>query len=270
MRCCKTKIILTAIALLSLTFSITAQDPAPEKLRSAKVQARLLHADVPYFGLPERVKDPNLRYNALASWDCSERIGVIDGVWKSDNIDLRMPNWVAWDPKDRSDYFFMRYMPASRIFGCQLAWRAALNACLDWVNEKPAGKCTIVCGPLVTPSEFKKEGGAVPYAFFIVACKRTRSALGYKSIGFIVHNKMVDIASTDEISCSVNSVELKSGYDFFPLLPEGVRESVEEMTVYELYCPYQEQAEYTENPTDDREQDMQEAFQEYLEDLRDR
>ena len=63
--------------------------------------------------------------------------------------------------------------------------------------------------------------------WFVAICKKTRSDLGWKSIGFVI---------------PAGGMQPGKGicYDLFPRLPSYVQEIIEEMTATELLCPFTE------------------------------
>ena len=76
---------------------------------------------------------------------------------------------------------------------------------------------------------------------FVAICKKTRSDLGWKSIGFVIPAEgMLAGKSIWDYSHSVNWIENQIGYNLFPKLPAYLQEIIEEMTATELLCPYSE------------------------------
>lgn len=84
----------------------------------------------------------------------------------------------------------------------------------------------------------------VQYGWFVAVCKQERvkgpAPLGYTSVAFVIPAKSSPGKNIYDMSRSVNGVEYISGYNLFPKLPLSVQEQVEEITVYELFCPFQE------------------------------
>ena len=297
-----------ALLCLSLPCALRAQEKAPlgtrvEKLKASRIEGRSLRglrALRPLYGIPvlsfntgsydadSREREPEiLPTNVICGHSYAEKIGYSKRAWNSVNLDFDIPNWVAWDPDpfeagDSLDRFsrqmaeycssdLRRSDPAFRPDSLLLA--LVLEECRKWALEKPVGSISLACGPLV-----RNASDCRPYEYFVVVCKRTGKALGYKSIGFLIPPAS-DASETAApgtaavnpytLSTSVNTVEYKSGYDFFPGLPEGVQEYVEGMTTFELFCSYVEEAAYNEEPPDS-DNDAMDALNDYLLDFYDR
>lgn len=262
----------------------------------------------PMYGLPElsfnngsydrnsREAEPErIPTNIICGHSFAEKIGFTKRVWMSTNLDFNMPNWVAWDldpfePGDSLD----RFSPVLRPFFITDSLRlktitedaprnaaaalpdsrllaSVLEECRKWALEKPVGGTSVVCGPLV-----HDELSHLPYQYFVVVCKKTGKGLGYKSIGFLIPavgpaGAAEEGKSVNPYSCStsVNTIEHKSGYDFFFRLPEGVQEHVEGMTTFELFCSYVEESAYNEEAPDS-DNDAMDALNDYLLDFYDR
>lgn len=209
-----------------------------------------------------------LRTNILCDEMAGAAISQEKGVWTSMNMELKMPNWVAWDLNlaaagaDRDP--FMAKMPAGSVRLPLHLWRMILDECYRFGFDKALSPVTIVCGPLVS------AGKNVPYEFFVVVCKKVRGGLGWQSVGFLLPNSanLDPSGGLYKYSVSVNMVEFKSGFDFFKRLPSHLEELIEEMTTYELFCPYIEDENYLDDPFESI--DFQELMNDSLEDMRDR
>ena len=100
--------------------------------------------------------------------------------------------------------------------------------CADWALEKPQNGMDVVWGPF--------RGG-----WFAAICKKTKSPLGWKSIGFVIPPGGIDPAKQIySYSVSVNWLEHQIGYNLFPKLPPYLQEIIEEITATELLCSFQE------------------------------
>lgn len=257
-----------------------------------------------------------LRTNVLCDEMAGAAISQEKGVWTSMNMDLKMPNWVAWDLNlaasgaDRDP--FMAKMPAGTVRLPQHLWRMILDECYRFAFDQALSPVTIVCGPLVSASASSTEpvpatsasattpgsatasnpanssvasapsgastaasasasayAGPVPYEFFVVVCKKVRGGLGWQSMGFLLPNtaNLPISGGLFKYSVSVNMVEYKTGFDFFKRLPSHLEELIEEMTTYELFCPYIEDENYLDDPFESI--DFRELMNDSLEDIRD-
>lgn len=251
---------------------------ADEKLKASRIEARAraLRAMRPMLGIPKLCLDDTAGYptNVICGMAYGEKINCEKGIWISHNLDFSIPNWIACDidllasAEERDP--LAKNFPAALINMDPSLWKAVLAECWKWAWDKPVGGTTMACGPLVRASDVTDGGNQpVPYEFFLVICKKTRGGLGYKSIGFLIPNRADVEGGIYKFSQCVNLIEHKSGYDFFPKLPEGIQENVEGMTTYELYCSYVEEAAYNDDPPE-REDDWREALSDYLEDFHDR
>lgn len=247
-----------------------------QKLDASRIQARAtrgLKALRPKLGLPLKNGSETPRTNAMNDLSFGERISVSEGVWTSMNLESELPNWVAWDLEPgavgtRRDPL-MDQIPAERRNCNMEIWNAVLDECSKWYWDKPSGGVGIACGPLVNVAEAGKGKDAVPYGWFVVICKKDRSELGWKSVGFLIPGAGSETKGIYACSASVNMIEYKSGYDFFRLLPDGLQEVVEGMTTYELFCSFVEDEAYRDDPSEHME-DFNEMMSDWLEDFRDR
>lgn len=244
----------------------------PEKLNASRISARAPGRLMPRFGLPlhtATVEKPLGALNALSGLEYGELIRYDNGRWISENSDSPLPNWVAWDPEpicpSAQRDKFSGTVPAEKFLCGKDLWDDVVAQCYAWAAEKPSGYCTVVCGPIVLPEEMKKGAAAVPYAFFVVVCKKSPGKLGWKSVAFLIPNRPGLSGGAFKYSQSVNLTEFQTGYDFFHKLPDSLEELVEDMTVYELFCPFHEGEE---NMDPEMEFDASEMEADYLDDLR--
>jgi endonuclease G len=87
----------------------------------------------------------------------------------------------------------------------------------------------ICCGPLFKSSRRQKTVGGnvrvrVPNGFFKVVLSLCEGA--EKAIGFVYSNRD-SRQPMDSAVCTVDSVEMLTGLDFFPLLPDSLEDRVE-------------------------------------------
>lgn len=258
-----------------------------ERLNESRILARGVRGFrglLPHYGLPEYGTSAGaavsplhsgasagagavLRTNVLCDEMAGAAISQEKGVWTSMNMDLKMPNWVAWDLNlaasgaDRDP--FMAKMPAGTVRLPQHLWRMILDECYRFAFDQALSPVTIVCGPLVS------VGKNEPYEFFVVVCKKVRGGLGWQSMGFLLPNtaNLPISGGLFKYSVSVNMVEYKTGFDFFKRLPSHLEELIEEMTTYELFCPYIEDENYLDDPFESI--DFRELMNDSLEDIRD-
>lgn len=194
---------------------------------------------------------------------------VNDG--KADKTSRRL-RWLSWNldlastAEDR--YKFQRFVkdaPAREVL------MQVIDECYRWAWRKPYGNTNLTMGPLYTTKRVSSSGSStvtsdrtadsttasiigsvhsqntaekVQYGWFVAVCKQERvkgpAPLGYTSVAFVIPAKSSPGKNIYDMSRSVNGVEYISGYNLFPKLPLSVQEQVEEITVYELFCPFQE------------------------------
>ncbi len=120
-----------------------------------------------------------------------------------------------------------------------------------WLAEKPKGNVDIVCGPY--------QGG-----WFVAACKKTHTVLGWKSIAFAIPpDGVVDGKQIYAFSHSINWLENQIGYNLYPGLPAYIQEIIEEMSSTELLCPFQEfDPALNERPEQEIDYDWEEDYRE--------
>lgn len=241
------------------------QQVAIETIRETRITARAPRRFRPRLGFPEKL-DLTLSQgaiNTLNDEESAEAIIFKEGVWTSSDPGTKMINWVIWEPdpltlgnlRDR----YTPKLPEGVWQADSTLWKRVMDFCYDWSFEKPYGGTTIVAGPIVL------KAGGLPFAHFVAVCKRTGEGLGWKSLAFLVPNHATDNRSLFDIACSVNVIEIKSGYNLFAKLPDGVQELIEEMTPYELFCPYHESEEGFEP---EFETEFESDLMDYLDDFR--
>lgn len=102
-------------------------------------------------------------------------------------------------------------------------WNSLEMKCRNWARQY--GEITIVCGPIFEgePKYIGRNKVQVPSGFFKVVYREKPQK---KAIGFIFRN---DGSSQPwhEQACSVDDVEERTGYDFFPQLPDDVENLIE-------------------------------------------
>ena len=200
MRKCLTYIIIPILMSISSVFSVSGQ----ELLKPSRIQSRAVRKHLPELGLPARTSgeiDPTIWYK--------------EGCWHGADSLKASPFWITETIDIES--FTKTKMPSGIV-----------DFCKKWVSEKPVGPVHIVTGP-------------VRGMQFIAVCTRTRSHLSWKSVGFIVPcSGLEPNKSVWAYSCSVNWIEWLTGYNFFPKLPSGLQELVEEMTAAEHLCSFNE------------------------------
>lgn len=174
------------------------------------------------------------------------------------------------------------HVPASVIQG-------VIDECYKWALESPVKPTTVACGPMraiATSGSYHaggnlaggqaadnlaggQTGGGIPApsAYFIVVCRKARTSLGWKSIGFIIPNDAsISASNTFRLSECVNIIESRTGYDFFHRLPSNLEEIIEEITAAELFCPIIEFDAHRDDPLDPESADELNA--DYYDDLR--
>ena len=174
---------------------------AQEILQPARIQAKASRKQ-PALGLPKRLDGQT-----------DPAVGYDAGMWNGADSLKAVPFWTM----------AQEYESAERG-----AFSPVLQLCLKWSLEKPKKAVDIVWGPF-------------PGGWFVAVCKKTRSGLGWKSIGFVIPADGTPAGkSIWDYSHSINWIEHKIGYNLFPKLPAHLQEIIEEMTAAELLCPFQE------------------------------
>jgi hypothetical protein len=193
-----------ALYIASLLLALSVSLSAQEVLSPAKIQARASRKHLPSLGLPIRTDG---RIDAIVRYK--------EECWEGADSIKAVPRWTMWQMKSDD--------PAlPEHFG------TILNLFRKWLGEKPKGTVDIVYGPC--------KGG-----WFIAACKKTRTDLGWKSIAFVIPpDGIVDGKRIYDFSHSINWLEHQIGYNLYPGLPAYIQEIIEEMTATELLCPFQE------------------------------
>jgi hypothetical protein len=196
----KNLIYIILLSIISLFAEFSAS--AQEVLQSSRIQARANRKNLPALGLPLR-----------DSGEIDPAVWYKDGCWRGADSLSAPPFWMTETIDVES--VVKTQMPSEIV-----------DFCREWVAEKPVGPVHIVTGP-------------VRGMQFIAVCTRARSALNWKSIGFIVPCEgLTSDKNVWNYSCSVNWIEWLIGYDLFPKLPSGLQELVEEMTSAEHLCSF--------------------------------
>ena len=186
---------------LSLLFAVASEAAAQEVLGPARVQARASRLQTG-LGLPVRLDGQT---DPVIWYDAGE--------WKGAESLMAEPFWRMVQLIDVT---------------VEGALTPVRELCADWASEKPKRAASVVWGAF--------RGG-----WFVAICKKTRSDLGWKSIGFVVPGEGIPSGkSIWNYSRSVNWIERNIGYNLFPKLPAHLQEIIEEMTASEILCPYQE------------------------------
>ena len=190
------------IALFLLSFLSESSMFGQEVLRASRINAKANRKNIPALGLPVR---------------SSEEIDPV--VWYKEGC------WQGADSLKAAPFWVTETIEAESVVRTQMPSEITLF-CKEWAKEKPEGPVYIVTGPLRDMQ-------------FIAVCTRARSALNWKSIGFIVPKSgLSPDKSVWYYSCSVNWLEWLIGYNLFPELSSGIQELVEEMTAAEHLCSF--------------------------------
>ncbi len=201
-----------------------------ETVISAKVPRRL-RSYIPFWGTPEP-----------SAWTREDSL-VVDNCVASIDSSRAFPNWICWNLDLASTaadkYKFRRFVRKGESLPVENHLVQVIDECYRWAWRKPYGNTNIVIGPVYSARESR-----VPAAYFAAVCKKESSKglmpLGFTSIAFIIPSSPSERKNLYDYSCSVNFVEYRTGLNLFPELPRRVQEQVEEMTAYELFCPFQE------------------------------
>ena len=219
---------LRILAFLTLCLGTAASLQGQEVLRASRIQARGLRRMLPSLGLPVRTDggdDAGIRFK--------------DGLWSGKDDPLLPPRWYMCE-------IFRDSIPLPVQTG------AVMHLVGEWIREKPERPVSLVCGPLGSN-------------WFVAVCKRRAASPGWKSIGFVIPPEGVDPArSLYAYSVSVNWLEYRTGYNFFPKLPAHLQEIIEEMTAAELLCPFIESDGIDPDiPDPELNPELEEDFREY-------
>lgn len=246
-------ICLISILVLSCASAYT-QQPANLQLKEALVQGRIpkrLRTHSPFWGVPVHISG-----KAEVPEEMETYI-----LYREDS--LSVPRWINWN-LDLASFGADRFLPyraslpRGYVPSCDGNIRAAINECYKWAWRKPYGNTNITMGPLFIGTADK------PYAWFVAVCKKENIGrlcpLGFSSIAFLIPESSGSSQAIYNLGCSVNIIELHSGYNLFPKLPASVQEMVENMTACELFCPFQEiEDDVIENLTVEFEFDIPET-----------
>ena len=238
-------ICLISILVLSCASAYT-QQPANLQLKEALVQGRIpkrLRTHSPFWGVPVPLsgKEENSdKAQASGNTETPEDMETYV-LFRKDTLSI--PRWINWN-LDLASFGADRFLPYKSslpkgyVPSCDGNIRAAINECYKWAWRKPYGNTNITMGPLFIGTADK------PYAWFVAVCKKENIGrlcpLGFSSIAFLIPESSGSSQTIYNLGCSVNIIELHSGYNLFPKLPASVQEMVENMTACELFCPFQE------------------------------
>ena len=193
--------LLAYLLALVLLGAVAYSAAAQEVLRPAKIQARASRRQ-PSLGLPRRLDGQT-----------DPAVWFEAGAWKGADSLKVDPFWTMAQVSKPTE---------------KGSLTPVLQLCGKWAVEKPKTAVGIVWGPF--------RGG-----WYVAICKKTRSDLGWKSIGFVIPAEgMLAGKRIWDYSHSVNWIENQIGYNLFPKLPAHLQEIIEEMTATELLCPYSE------------------------------
>lgn len=209
-------------------------EPQDYRIKETVISAKLpkrLRTYVPFWGTPSPSK-----------WTREDSL-VFDNCVASIDTSRVFPNWICWnlDLGSVADdkYKFGRFVRKGASVPAEGLLRQVIDECYRWAWKKPYGNTNVVLGPI-----YAAQNSPIPSAWFVAVCKKDSGKglmpLGFSSVAFIVPVAPSAKANLYDYSCSVNFVEFRTGYNLFPKLPSGVQEQVEEMTAYELFCPFQE------------------------------
>ncbi len=201
-----------------------------ESVISAKVPKRL-RSYIPFWGTPEP-----------SAWTREDSL-VVDNCVASIDTSRIFPNWICWNldlaSTSTDKYKFLRFARKGESLPVENNLAQVIDECYRWAWRKPYGNTNIVVGPI-----YSAQDSRIPAAYFAAVCKKENSKglmpLGFTSIAFIIPSYPSELKNLYDYSCSVNLVEHRTGLNLFPELPRRVQEQVEEMTAYELFCPFQE------------------------------
>ena len=109
-------------------------------------------------------------------------------------------------------------------------WRILEEKVRDWARKY--GTVYVVCGPVMANNHktIGENKVAVPAGFFKVILRRTSGKNGYTAIGYFMKNEAGHRKLATYARC-VEDIEIITGIDFFPSLPNRIESKVEESLV---------------------------------------
>lgn len=175
-----------------------------EVLAPSKIRGR--HKNLPSLGLP-----------IYQHGEIDAVIQFKDGCWHgADSLNSPHPHWT------------MQPVTSKSILNVPRDITPVMEWVQKWANEKPSRAVDMVYGPFY--------GG-----WYIALCKKTGERLIWRSIGLVIpFGGPIAGRSMLSYSHSINWLEHRTGYNFFPKLPSHLQEIIEEMTVVEWLSPVQE------------------------------
>lgn len=128
-----------------------------------------------------------------------------------------------WDQRAMTESFLMTNICPQNHGLNKEDWNTLEIQCRTWARRY--GEVTIVCGPIFEgePRYIGRNRVQVPSGFFKVVYREKPQR---KAIGFIFLNDG-SRQPWRERACSVDDVEERTGYDFFPGLPDDVEDLIE-------------------------------------------
>ena len=129
-----------------------------------------------------------------------------------------------WSDEGRNETFLLSNMCPQNPNLNRGDWKEIEIACRKWAQKY--GCLYIVCGPIFLKSQEHERIGPnkipVPEAFFkVILCDNP-----LKGIGFICRNTDGN-RKKDFYVNSIRQIERVTGYDFFPILPDSIKNVVE-------------------------------------------
>ena len=128
-----------------------------------------------------------------------------------------------WDQQAMTESFLMTNICPQNHGLYKEDWNALEKQCRTWARRY--GEVTVVCGPIYEgePRFIGRNRVQVPSGFFKVVYREKPQR---KAIGFIFRNDG-NRQPWRERACSVDDVEERTGYNFFPDLPDDVEDLIE-------------------------------------------
>lgn len=130
-----------------------------------------------------------------------------------------------WDAKAMAESFlFTNICPQNHALN-KYEWNNIEILCREWARKY--GAIDIVCGPVYDSSSPTRTIGRghvwVPDAFFkVVMCRLGQP----KAIGFLLRNNGQKV-NIEDVVCTVDEIELKTGIDFYPALDDKIEDRIE-------------------------------------------
>lgn len=133
-----------------------------------------------------------------------------------------------WDQEALTESFLMTNICPQNHGLNKEDWNDLEMKCREWARDY--GEITIVCGPIFEyedePRYIGKNKVMVPTSFFKIVYRTSPQP---RAVGFLFENTGKR-QPWRKAACSIDEIELRTGIDFFPQLPDKIENEVESLT----------------------------------------